>query len=110
MPADTVSAETASKLETVKRDPEFHALVHTRSRLAWTLSAATLAIYFGFILLVAFAPDLLARPVGESAMTVGILAGVGTIILAVALTGFYVRRANKDFDGKMDEIVARAAS
>lgn len=110
MPADTVSAETAAMIERVNRDPEFHALVKRRSRLAWTLSAATLAIYFGFILLVAFAPGLLGHPIGESNMTIGIVAGVSTIILSVVLTGIYVRRANQDFDAQMDSILARAAS
>ena len=105
MPSDTVAM-----IEKVKRDPEFAAVVKRRSRLAWSLSAATLAIYFGFILLVAFTPSLLGRPIGDGTMTVGIVAGVGTIILAVALTGLYVRRANKDFDAKIDSIVARAAS
>ena len=97
-------------IEKVKRDPEFYPVVRRRARLAWVLSAMTLAVYFGFILLVAFAPDLLGRPIGDGTMTIGIVAGVSTILLAVALTGFYVRRANSDFDAKIDGIVARAAS
>ena len=105
MPSDTVAM-----IEKVKRDPEFLPVVKRRARLAWTLSAATLAIYFGFILLVAFAPGLLGRPIGDGTMTVGIVAGVGTIVLAVALTGLYVRRANTDFDAQIDGIVERAAS
>ncbi|AHB48566.1 membrane protein [Hyphomicrobium nitrativorans NL23] len=102
--------DTAAMIEKVKRDPEFYPVVKRRTRLAWVLSAVTLAVYFGFILLVAFAPGLLARPIGDGTMTVGIAAGVGTIVLAVALTGFYAHRANSDFDARIDSIVARAAS
>ena len=110
MPADAVSKDTGAMIAKVKRDPEFHALVHARTRLAWGLTAATLVIYFGFILLVAFAPGVLATPLGNGTMTVGIVAGVGTIILAVALTGLYVRRANTTFDAAIEKIVERAAS
>jgi uncharacterized membrane protein (DUF485 family) len=37
------------------RSPRFQELVRQRTRFAWTLSIAMLVIYFGFILLVAFA-------------------------------------------------------
>lgn len=103
MPSDTVAL-----IAKIKRDPEFHALVQTRSRLAWTLAATIAGIYFGFILLIAFAPDVLARPLGQGALTIGILAGVGVILAAFALTGLYVRRANRDFDAATARIVERA--
>lgn len=105
-----MSSDTVATIEKVKRDPEFHALVRTRSRLAWALAAATAAVYFGFILLVAFAPGFLARPLGTGTMTVGIPAGVGVILAAFALTGLYVRRANRDFDAAIERIVERASS
>lgn len=109
MPADTASPEVTARIEKVKRDPEFHTLVRRRARLAWSLTAATLAIYFGFILLVAFAPETLATPLGTGSMTIGIVIGVGTILAAIALTGLYVHRANSTFDSELDEIVERAS-
>lgn len=109
MPADKASAEVTALIEKVKRDPEFYALVRRRSRLAWSLAAATLVIYFGFILLVAFAPGFLATPLDSGSMTVGIVIGVGTIVGAVVLTGIYVRRANSTFDSEFDKIIERAS-
>lgn len=104
MPADTVAL-----IEKVKRDPEFLALERRRSRFAWTLSAAMVAIYFGFILVVAFAPGLLATPIGGGTTTLGIPLGVGVILAAFVLTGLYVRRANTDFDVATQRIIERLA-
>lgn len=102
-----MSADTAALIERVKRDPEFLALERRRSRLAWGLSAAMAAIYFGFILLVAFAPALLATPIGSGTTTIGIPLGVGVILAAFVLTGLYVRRANAEFDVTTQHIIER---
>jgi uncharacterized membrane protein (DUF485 family) len=53
-------------VERVRRDPRFEDLVAKRSRFAWVLSAAMLCIYFGFILIIAFVPRLLAVPIGAA--------------------------------------------
>jgi uncharacterized membrane protein (DUF485 family) len=102
-----MSPDTAALIEKVKRDPEFLALERRRSRLAWGLSAAMAAIYFGFILLVAFAPGWLATPLGTGTTTIGIPLGVGVILSAFVLTGLYVRRANADFDLATQRIIER---
>jgi uncharacterized membrane protein (DUF485 family) len=102
-----MTTDTVALIEKVKRDPEFLALERRRSRLAWSLSAAMAAIYFGFILLVAFAPAWLATPLGAGTTTIGIPLGVGVILSAFVLTGLYVRRANTDFDRATDRIIER---
>ena len=45
----------------IRREPLFQELVDKRKHFAWALSAAMLAIYFGFILVIAFAPRCSAR-------------------------------------------------
>lgn len=82
----------------ILRNPKFKELVRARSSFAWTLSAVMLAIYFGFILLVAFAHDFLAMKVGGGVTSLGIVLGVVVILSAFLLTGIYVRRANSRFD------------
>jgi len=94
--------------ERVKDDPQFNALVSRRSRFAWTLSAAMLIIYFGFIFIIAFAPKLLAVPIGGGVMTLGIPVGLFVIVSAFVLTGIYVRRANSEFDTLTRQIIERA--
>src|SRR5260370_10324944 len=54
----------------IRREPMFRDLVDKRTRFAWALSAAMLVIYFGFILVIAFAPKLLGTPIGGGVMTV----------------------------------------
>ena len=80
------------------RSPRFQELVRQRTRFAWTLSIAMLVIYFGFILLVAFAKPLLASKIGEGVTSLGIILGLGVIVSAFVLTGIYVQRANSRFD------------
>jgi len=95
-------------VERVKRDPRFDELVTKRSRFAWVLSAAILCIYFGFILIIAFVPKLLAVPIGGGVTTVGIPVGLLVIVAAFVLTGIYVRRANTEFDYLTRQILERA--
>lgn len=82
----------------ILRNPKFQELVRTRSGFAWTLSAVMLAIYLGFIFLVAFAKPLMAMKVGGGVTSLGIVLGLVVIVSAFLLTGIYVRRANSRFD------------
>jgi uncharacterized membrane protein (DUF485 family) len=103
-----MNAEASALIEKVQRDPEFRALVRRRSAFAWGLSALMAAIYFGFILVVAFAPGLLGTPIAGGVTTIGIPLGLGVILAAFVLTGLYVRRANSEFDAMTRAIVERA--
>ena len=83
----------------IRRNPKFVELVRQRSAFARNLAIAMLVIYFGFILLVAFAKDLLGTPISEgSVTTIGIPIGLFVIVSAFVLTGIYVRKANTTFD------------
>lgn len=95
--------------ERIDRDPRFHALARQRRMLGWSLSGAVLVAYYSFVLVIAFAPELLARPLGpDTVLTIGIAAGLGVIGLSVALTGVYVWHANRSFDVLNSAIVGDA--
>jgi uncharacterized membrane protein (DUF485 family) len=72
---------------------EQEGLSAARWRVAITLTLVMLAIYVGFILLVAFNKPLLGRVIVPG-LSVGIL--LGTIVIGVAwlLTWWYIRWAN----------------
>ncbi|HYD98799.1 MAG TPA: DUF485 domain-containing protein [Alphaproteobacteria bacterium] len=91
-------------------DPRYHDMVARRSRIAWLLSAVMLGIYFAFILVIAFAPRLLATPLAGGVTTVGIPLGLAVIFSAFVLTGIYVRIANSRFDALNRDIVREAQS
>ncbi len=83
----------------IHEDPLFRELERQRRAFSWWLTAVVLAAYFSFILVVAFAPELLARPMREgSAISWGIPAGLLLIVLSFLLTGVYVHRANSTYD------------
>ncbi len=81
----------------MRQNPDFRELERTRGQLGLTLTIVMLVIYFGFIFLVAYRPDVMAMPVFGS-ITLGFPLGLFVILSAIALTGFYVLRANARFD------------
>ncbi len=88
----------------MRDNPDFKELERTRGQLGRTLTVIMLVIYFGFVLMVAYAPHLMATPVFGS-VTLGFPLGLGVILCAIALTGFYVLRANAAFDTLTRRIV-----
>lgn len=81
----------------VLRDPEFHGLVRKKNSISIVLTLATMAVYYGFIFLIAFDKSVLARKISEN-VTLGIPIGIGVIVLSCAFTGIYVMWANRDYD------------
>jgi uncharacterized membrane protein (DUF485 family) len=78
-------------------------LHRARWRIAITLTAGVVVIYFGFILLIAYRRDLLARLIVPG-LTVGILLGALVIVASWLLTWFYVRWANAKYDTELERI------
>ncbi len=94
----------------IQSNPKYHQLIKERDSLSWTLTVLVLILYFGFILLVAFAPGFLTQPISAtSVIPVGMLVGVGVIVGSVVLTGIYVYRANSTFDPLIREIIQESA-
>lgn len=85
--------------------PQYIQLKRRRDRFGWTLAVLMLAVYYGFVLLVAFDKELLARRIGDGVMTLGMPVGFGVIVFTIAITGYYVRRANAEFDTLSDAVV-----
>ena len=95
-----------SRYQRLAAHPQFAELVRVRTRFAVRLSLIMLTIYFGFILVIAFLPSLLARPLGEGmVMTIGIPVGIVVIVSAFVLTGIYARRANGEFDNMTKRLI-----
>lgn len=81
----------------------YHALHERRWRLAIALTAVVAAVYFGFILLVAYAKPLMGSLVAPG-LSVGIALGAFVIVAAWATTWIYVRWANTHFDSEVDRL------
>ena len=92
----------------IKADPNYQKLVRTRSRYGWTLTWIMMAVYYGFILLVAFDKELMGTRLGQGVMTWGMPIGLAVILFTIVITGVYVRRANSEFDELTAAIRERA--
>jgi uncharacterized membrane protein (DUF485 family) len=79
------------------------ALAAAQWRLAVILTAAMMALYFGFILLVAFAKAWLGRLLLPG-LSVGTLLGALVIVSAWALVWIYVRWANTRYDSAVTSL------
>jgi uncharacterized membrane protein (DUF485 family) len=91
----------------VAQSSDLHVLDAARWRVAVRLTVAMMVVYFGFILLVAYAKPLLTRPVVPG-LSVGILLGSLVIVAAWGLIWIYVRWANTHYDAAVDAMRRRA--
>ena len=96
-------------VERVQRNPKYQQLKQARSRFGWLLTILMLVVYYGFIGLIAFDKEFLARPIGSGVTTLGIPIAFGVIIFTIVITGLYVRRANSEYDRLTAKILEEAA-
>jgi len=92
--------------ERVRRNPKFHELVRRRGRLAMGLSIIVLGGYYAFMMIVAFAPQLLRLPVSPGAtLSVGVPAGAALIVVSWLLTGLYTHFADGEFEALTRDLI-----
>ena len=97
-------------VERIQRNPKYQQLKRTRSRYGWTLAILMLVVYYGYIGLIAFDKEFLAKPMGAGVTTIGIPIGMAVIVFSIVITGLYVRRANGEFDRLTREIIEEATN
>ena len=84
-------------------DAAFLEVAERRWRIALALTAAMVALYFGFILLVAYNKPLLGRLISPG-LSLGVLLGALVIVLSWVLTWFYVRWTNTHYDPALQRL------
>ncbi len=84
-------------------DAKLAALAASRWKVQVALTAVMVAMYFGFILLIAYTKPLLARLIAPG-LSLGILLGALVILLSWLLTWVYVRWANTHYDAALDRL------
>lgn len=89
----------------IQANPRYQALKHKRNAFGWTLTILMLVVYYGYIGLIAFDKEFLAKPLGAGVTTLGIPIALGVIIFTIVITGIYVRRANTEFDADTQQIL-----
>lgn len=89
----------------VIRNPKYQELLRRRSRISTIFFTITLIIYAGFILTLAFNPELFGQAIGNMTMSIGVLAAILVLISASILITIYVYISNKVFDPLLEEVV-----
>lgn len=84
-------------------DHRLRELTRARRRVSVLLTLAMIVLYFGFIGLIAFNKELLARKLTDG-LSLGILLGALVIVVSWLLTWFYVRWANANYDTVLRDI------
>ena len=96
-------------LDRITANPKFREFVAMRSKYSIIMAIVSAAAYYGFILLVAFDKEFLAKKIGEGyTMSIGVPIGVGVIAFTILLTWIYVRRANTEFDAINEALIKEA--
>ncbi len=90
----------------IRANEKFHELVVQKSRLSWSLVALMMFVYYSFILVIAFFPELLGQPLAaNSTLTWGLPVGIGIILFTFFITGVYVYKANNLYDSLMQRVI-----
>lgn len=96
-------------VEVVRRvveHPKYQELVHKRTRVSLAFFAVMIVVYAGFIVTLAYLPEVFSRPIGPGfTMSVGVLSATIVAVSAVIMIAAYVRYSNKHFDPLIEAIV-----
>jgi uncharacterized membrane protein (DUF485 family) len=91
-------------VEKIKSNPKYQELVSKRNSFSLKLSLFVLAMFYAYILVIAFDKELLATRIGEGVMTLAFPVGAAIIIISFITTLIYVRRANGEFENLTKQI------
>lgn len=88
----------------IKANPNYQELVKRRTGFAVKLGFFVLAMFYAFILTIAFEPSLLGTKTGEGVMTVAFPIAAAIIVISFITTLIYVKRANGEFEQLTEKI------
>jgi uncharacterized membrane protein (DUF485 family) len=100
------STEAVARARIVANHPSFLALAQSRARVRWGLSALTVTVFFGFVLMIGFGAGSFATKVGDGLMPLGFYLAIGMILFVVAVTGLYARLGARLY-GQMTDVVVK---
>ena len=99
------ASELDPVLARIESNPKYQLLKRRRNTLGWTLTVLMLIAYYGYVGLIAFDKEFLAQRLGSGVSTIGIPIATALIIFTVLITGYYVWRANREYDRLTAEIL-----
>lgn len=95
------------KLKDLSESGAYKNLCQRRAKTVWPMAIIMLAVYYAYILVIAFAPEVFANKIGDGHMTLGMAVGLGVILFTFIITGIYVHRANVELEPMVEDIQKR---
>ncbi len=102
--ADTADLPGETAYQRVERSAEFQDLRRRFRRFVFPMTALFLIWYFVYVLLASYAHDFMSTRIGDSAITVGLLLGLGQFVSTFVITMVYARWANNRLDPQADAL------
>jgi uncharacterized membrane protein (DUF485 family) len=96
--------------EAIERSPEFRELTTKKRAFVVPATIFFLAWYFGFIILVGYAPDFMGSEFLVDGLTVGYVLAITQFVMTFVLGWMYIRRADQVFDPLAARVVERAGA
>ena len=93
----------------MQASPDFQNLKRTLLRFVFPMTVFFLVWYAAYVLLGAFAHDFMATPIWGD-INLGLLLGLLQFVTTFAITGLYVRFANRELDPKAAALRAKMES
>ncbi|MBM0637553.1 DUF485 domain-containing protein [Campylobacter sp. VicNov18] len=84
---------------------KFKNFVSFRNKISLNLSLIIIICYYIFVLGIGLMPEILGYKLGPSAITLGIIIGIGLILLCIISTGIYTFIANHFLDKEQEEMI-----
>ena len=88
----------------INKEKKYNKFIFLNKLIAFLFSTIILIIYFAFILIIGFKPNILGIFFNDSYITVGIVIGLSIIIFSILLTFVYTLIANKYLDKLREEV------
>lgn len=93
-------------IDRVLAHPKYQELIRRRGRASLGYFLLMLVVYAGFILTLAFWPEVFSQPIGPGfTMSVGVLTAVVVAVSAVLMIAAFVHLSNKHYDPLIAAIV-----
>jgi uncharacterized membrane protein (DUF485 family) len=97
-------AKLTKSVHELLESPDFKQLVAKRWSVSLILTIILFVEYYGFILLIGYNKEFVSQPMAGGTVPIGIPLGVAAIVIAWAITVFYVSWANKSYDPEVQRL------
>ena len=91
-------------VQKIKSNPKYQELVSKRSSFSLKLSIFVLAMFYAYILVIAFNKELLAAKIGDGVTTIAFPIALAILVISFITTLIYVNKANGEFENLTNEI------